>query len=202
MCAPVLVGIAGAEAQKVRIAATTTIAPIVLIQGRGSVHWVQDRDHDRLLAGMVLRTEDVAIGIRHPWATVVVMGADRVQAMINTSPLAGMRTEVETKAGDSEAETKAEDMEVETVSSEEVGVTIIRGMETTVEDTEADETIEMTTNLDGMTSPIEADVVPRARCQNSRTADVISVWRSNFRSGRLHPRKRSSGTDRLHQIAK
>lgn len=129
---------------------------------------VQDRDRDRLLAGMVLRTEDVAIGTRHLWETVVVMGADRVQAMINISPLAGTRTEVETKAEDSEAGTKAEDMEVETVSSEEVEVTITRGMETTVEDTEADETIEMTRSLDGTTSLTEADVVPRARCQSSR----------------------------------
>lgn len=166
----VLVGIAGVEAQKVGIATTTTtIAPIVLIQGGGSVHGVQDRDHDRLLAGMVLHTEDVATETRHPWATVVVMDADRVQAMISTRLLAGTKTEVETKAEDSEAETKTEDMEVKTVNSEEVGVTIIHGMETTVEDTEANETIGTTTSLDETTNPTEVGVVPRARCQSSQT---------------------------------
>lgn len=96
------------------------------------------------------------------------MGADRALAMTSTSLLAGTRTEVETKAGDLEAETKAEDMEAETTSSEEVGVITIHGMETTEEDTEADEMTETTRSLDGTISPTEVDAVPRARCQSSR----------------------------------
>lgn len=166
MRALALVGIAEVAAQNVAIA---IITPIASIQGGDSVRGAQGRDHDRLLAEQVLQTEDVVTGTRHRQATVEDMDADRVPATTTTSLLAGTRTEVETRAGDLEAETKAEDTEAETASSEEVGVITIHEMETTEEDTEADEMTETTKNLDGTISPTGVDVVPRVRCQSSRT---------------------------------